>query len=95
MSSTVDKTVENFPFPTILPIVGEPNYKTIAKVHLKLNANYASVQSNLGDGQLGLLFLTVSPSVYNTLFATTFIPPVNPGTTAIINASATVAVIVN
>ena len=41
MASTVNKIVENFPFPTISPIVGEPNYKTIAGVHFKLNANSA------------------------------------------------------
>ena len=93
MSSTVDKIVENFPFPTILPIVGEPNYETIAQVHFKLNENSASIQSNLGDGQLGLLFLTVSSAVYNTLSATAFIPPVNPGATAVITAKATAAVI--
>ena len=95
ISSTVDKIVKNFPFPTILPIVGEPNYKAIAKVHFKLNANFASVQSNIGDRQLGLLYLRVSPAVYNTLPATVFVPPVNPGATAIITSSATAAVIVN
>ena len=95
MLSTVDKTVENFPFPTIFPIVGEPNYETISKVHFKLNANFASVKSNLGDVQLGLLYLTVSPDVYNTLSATIFIPPVNPGATAIITAGATATVIAN
>ena len=95
MSSTVDKIVENFPFPTILPIVGEPNYETIAQVHFKLNENSASIQSNLGDGQLGILFLTVSPAVYSTLYATDFVPLVNPGATAIITTGATTAVIAN
>ena len=73
-----------------MPIIGEPNYKTIAKVHFKLNENSALVQSNLGYGQLGLLYLTVSPDAYNTLSATIFIPPVNPGATAIITSGATV-----
>ena len=95
MSSTVDKIVKNFPFYTIFPIVGEPNYETIAKVHFKLNENSASVQSNLGYGQLGLLYLTVSPDVYNTLSATVVILLVNPGSTAIITAGATTAVIAN
>ena len=95
MPSTVDIIVENFPFPTIFPIVGEPNYKTIAEVHFKLNANSSLVQSNLRYGQLGLLYLTVSSSVYNTLSATVFIPSVNPGATAIIAAGATAAVITN
>ena len=39
--------------------------------------------------------LTVYPSVYNTLSATAFVPPVNPGPTAIITAGATAAVIAN
>ena len=93
MSSSVNKIVENSPLSTIFPIVGEPTYKTIAKVHLKLNANYASVQSNLGGGQLCLLFLLVSPLVYNNFSVTAFIPLVNPGATTIITASATTSVI--
>jgi hypothetical protein len=44
-----------------------------------LNANSASIQSHLGNGRLGLLYLTVSPTVYNTLSAVPFIPPINPG----------------
>ena len=95
MVSTVDKIVENFPIPTILPIVVEPNYETITKVHFKLNANFALVQSKLGYGHLGLLYLTVSPDVYNTLSATVFIPPINHGPTSIITADATAAIISN
>ena len=93
MSSTVDKIVEIFPFPTILSIIGKSKYKTITEVHLKLNANSASVQSNLGDGQLGLIFLTVPPAVYNTLSATAFIPPVNSGAIAFITSGAAAAFI--
>ena len=79
MPTAIDKIVDGFPFPTISPIIGSPKYETISKVHLKLNSNAASVQSNLGCGTLGLLHLTVSPAVYATLSATTFIAPVNPG----------------
>ena len=43
MPSTIDKIVEGFPFPTIDPIIREPNYEKIAEVHLKLNSNAASV----------------------------------------------------
>ena len=56
ISSIVDKIVENSPFPTILPIVSEPNYETIVKVHFKLNAIYASIQYNIGIGQIVFLF---------------------------------------
>ena len=64
-------------------------------MNFKLNANSALVQSNLGYGQLGILYLTVSPAVYTTLSVTVFIPLVNPGATAIITAGATAAVITN
>ena len=79
MPTAIDKIVDGFPFPTILTIVGSPNYKKIAEVYLKLNSNAVSVQSNLGCGTLGLLQLTVSPVVYATLSATDFIAPVNHG----------------
>ena len=79
MPYTIAKIVDGFPFPTIPPIVGVPNYEIIAELHMKLNSNSASVQSNLGDGTLGLLSLTVSDAVYNTLSNTPFVAPANPG----------------
>ena len=48
-------------------------------MHMKLNSNAVWVQSNLGYGTLGLLYLTVSPAVYSTLSASSFVVPVNPG----------------
>ena len=79
MPTAIDKIVDVFPLPMISLIIGAPNYKTITKVHLKLNSNAASVQSNLGCVTLGLLHLNVSPAVYATLLAMTFIASVNPG----------------
>jgi hypothetical protein len=89
MPSTLNRIIESFPHPTILAIVGQPTYETLAEVHLKLNTNAASVQSNLGNGLLGLLFLTVTLAVYNTQSAIAFIPPANPGPAPIIPAHAT------
>ena len=79
MPSSIEKIVDGFPFPTIDPIVGTPDYESIADIHIKLNSNAASVQSNIGCGTLGPLFLTVSPTVYATLSTIVFVPPVNPG----------------
>ena len=62
MPSSIDKIVEGFLFQTIDPIVRAPNYEKIAEVHLKLNSNVAYVHSNLGNGTLGLLYLTLSPT---------------------------------
>jgi hypothetical protein len=84
MTISIDKIVDGFPHPNIAPIVGIPTYESIAELNLQLNANAASVQSNLGDGQLGLLALTVSPAVFNTLSAVAFVHPVNPGTNPVI-----------
>ena len=60
-------------------IAGTPNYESIADIHLNINSNVLSVQSNLGCGTLGLLFLTVSPAVYAILSPIVFVPTVNPG----------------
>ena len=48
-------------------------------MHLKLNANVASVQSNLGDGNNGVIYLTVTDEIYNTISDVPFIKPTNPG----------------
>ena len=63
MPSSINKIVEGFPFPTIYLIIGVPDYASISEMHMKLNSNAVLVQSNLGCGTLGLLYLTVSPAV--------------------------------
>ena len=93
MPSSIEKIVDGLPFPTIDPIIGTPDYESIAYIHLKLNSNAASVQSNSGCGTLGLLFLTVSPAIYATLSTTEFFPPVNPGPEPIIPTGSTGAAI--
>ena len=93
MISSTDKIVEIFPYPTILPIAGQPKCDTIVEVHLQLTANAASVQSHLGYGTLGLLYLTVTLAVLNTLSLTPFIPPSNPGPEYTVSAGITGPVI--
>ena len=93
MPSSIEKIVDGFPFPTIDPIIGTPDYESIADIHLKLNPNAVSVQSNLGFGTLGLLFLTVLPAIYTTLSTTAFFPPVNPVPKPSISTGSTGAVI--
>ena len=63
MTSTIYKILDGFPFPAIAPIVGPPNFETISELHMKPNSNAASIQSNLGNGELGLLYPAVSPTV--------------------------------
>ena len=89
MPTSIEKIVHGFPFPTIPPIVRTPTYHTIFEFNLKLNSNAASVQSNLGCGTIGLLQLNVSPAVYNNLYVTTFVVPINPGSSPDIPANST------
>ena len=93
MPSSTENIVNGFPFPTIDPIVGTPDYESITNIHLKLNSNAASVQSNLGCSTLGLLFLTVSTAVYATLFTIVLDLPVKPGPKLNIPTGATGAAI--
>ena len=58
-------------------------------MHQKLNTNAAFVISHLGNGHLGLIYLTVTIAVSNTLCATELAPTGNPGPTAIIPPGAT------
>lgn len=81
MISAVDKVKVSFPFLSVEPIIGQPTYDSIRELNKKLNANAASVYSHLGNGKLGLLYLTVTPEVYNTLSDVPFEVPTNPGPT--------------
>jgi hypothetical protein len=76
--TTTEKITSGFPHPIIPPILGVANYESIKTLQKALNANAASVHSNLGDGRLGLLALTVSQAVYDTLSDTAFVPLPNP-----------------
>ena len=82
--SSSDKLIEGFLHPTITSIVGQPAFETLKELKLFLSTNAASIISHLGDGTLGLLWLTVSDAVFNTLSLIAFVPPLNPGPIPII-----------
>ena len=73
---------DNFPYPTIPKFPGRPDFDAIAAVHTKLKANAASIHSNLGGGNHGLLGLALQPGTYTILTGHVFQPPDNPGPTA-------------
>ena len=87
--TSAEKILENFPHPTIEPIIGKPTFETLAPAHLKLNTNAASVYSHRGNGQLGYLYLTVKEAVLAILSSTPFTPPTNPGQHPVIPAGST------
>ena len=91
MASTIQKIVENFPYPSFTPISGVPDYETLSELHTQANTNASSIQSNLGGGAHGLLALTLEPTVLLPLTGVNFIAPVNPGTHAIIPPGETAA----
>jgi hypothetical protein len=82
MPTTLSKIVDGFPHPTISSIVGIPTYDARKDLQLSLNADAAFVRSNLGNDLLGLLALTVSPKVHDTLAGEPFVMLINPGPTA-------------
>jgi hypothetical protein len=88
-TSDATKITENFPHKQIPPIVGQPTYETIKELHLKLNENAVKVHSNLGNGLLGYLGVTVTPAIFDTLSNTPFVIPLNPGTVPIFPDHAT------
>ena len=87
MATSVESLIESFPHPSILSIQGQPTYESITEVMRVLNANVASVHTDLGGGSHSHLVLTVSPTVLATLSATLFIVPNNPGPTPNIPAN--------
>jgi hypothetical protein len=74
-------------------MIGIPTYESIAEINLKLNANAASVHSNLGNGAHRLLALTIDPAVYNRISPDPFVPPANPGANPVLPNNSTVAFI--
>ena len=82
MTSSVNKIVDSLPFPTIICIEGQLTHKTIEELNSQLNANTASVKSNLGKGGHVHLVLSVLPTVLATLTPMLIIIPINPGPNA-------------
>ena len=60
MPTTVETIREGFPYPSIDKHPGCHTYTIISEVHKKLKTNSASVHSNLGGGQHGLLRLNAT-----------------------------------
>ena len=81
--------VGSFPNTTIDLIISLPTYETLNSIHLKINQNTTSVNSNLGDGIIGLLPLTLYADVYNTLPDIPFFIPNNTDTHATGTGNAT------
>ena len=89
MVASIDKILEAMPHSSIPPIIGQPTYSFIHEIHQFLSSNAASIQSNLGYGTMGLIYLTLPLTVYATLSTILLGPPPNPAATATIPSNAT------
>ena len=81
--ATIERIKDSLPHPTINPIVGQPSYEKIKPLHQEINANLASVVTNLS-----LLYLTVTLAVFTTLCGVVIMPPASPGPSPEIPADA-------
>ena len=79
MPLTPDAIQAVFPYPTLTRIEGEPSWPKLRQIQKELNANAASVPSNLGSGKYGLLALTMTPTAYSNICSTPVLAPRNPG----------------
>ena len=70
--------MSSFPYHTIDPIIGLPTYQKKQELHAKLNANAASIYTNLCNGSHGLLRLTVSGAQCNSVSLVSFLVLANP-----------------
>ena len=75
----MDKITVGFPRPTFDSILGLSTYEIIKELHVQLNANVASIFTNLDDDQYGILRLTVSNAQCNSVSTIPFVVPINPG----------------
>ena len=73
MSPSNADIISALPNPDNNPIIMLLLYKPINAIHLILNQNASSVDSNLGGVQNGILYLTVYVAVYNNLYTIAFI----------------------
>ena len=60
----IDYVLTYFPFKTPTLVRGEPTYNDLKRIKTELRANASSVESNLGGGNHGHLFLVLSDSEY-------------------------------
>lgn len=97
-TTTATSVPDTFPFPIISKMHApgeEPDYARLQEAFMNLNANAASVNSNAGDGRLGLIHLTIGDAEYQIISTAgvPFVPPPNPGANPVIPANSTSAAI--
>ena len=75
MTSKPEDICSQFHFKKITKCEGFIDYKIICKIHRKIQAKKSTIQSELGEGQHGLLGLAMKPSTYRTVIGQDFQRP--------------------
>ena len=75
MPLTPDAIQAVFPYPALTRIEGEPSWPKLHQIQKELNANAASVPSNLGLGKFGLLALTMNPMSFGKVCSAPVLAP--------------------
>ena len=78
MTSKPEDICSKLPFKKITKCEGVVDYKIIPKIHLRIQSNESTIQSELGGVQHGLLGLVIQPSTYRTVIGQDFQRPVRP-----------------
>eukprot|EP00957_Ditylum_brightwellii_P004711 358270-Ditylum_brightwellii.AAC.1 len=81
MTSPNSTVMDHFLVKDIPRQAGMPTWESVWAIHLNLNANAASVPSDLGGGAHSHLGLTIRGALYQTLTSHAFARPANPGIT--------------
>ena len=82
MTQHVDYVTTYFPYKIPTLVRGEPSYNDLKRIKTELRANASSVESDLGGGDHGYLFLISTDTEYLLIegITETAVPPTWPGT---------------
>ena len=78
MTSKPEDIHSKSPFKKIIKCEGVIDYKIICKIHLKIQANASTIQSELGWVQHDLLGLAMQPTTHHKVIGKDFQRPVRP-----------------
>ena len=77
--NAIDYINTHFVHKELTKIHDKPTYESLKKLKDELKANCASVQSNLGGGMHGHLWLAITPAEQALVSPIPYVCPVDPG----------------
>ena len=70
---------QNFPHPTLTPIIGKPSFLTLQGLQKELYANARIVDFSQGGGEHGHLGIVMNAVAYLALAGVAYVVPAHPG----------------